>query len=236
MGYFDNVMNVNIILDLTLVQTQLNMGPKAIIKGYLKDMFTTGGSNNWGELVTQDGAVSAANAFLMKANYKNVLMYINDTLARWQGAEIPRFEVSFYLYATNKSIKPLDIVKPLYACTYPIPVSGNSGGIEYKYHLGFAPNYMNLEGRDNNVIQGKTNTSEAGTAILSIGDWFYAPSLLVESVSVQNSVEQIDYIGSSGVVESKPVYALVQVTMRPTRLPTATEFLSYFSKSPVTGG
>ena len=196
--------------------------PRTVIKGYLSSMFTTDGANQWSELFNK-ASYDPANDLLAKLGYQDVIMYINDTMARWTGSSIPTFDLSFTYVAAKAGDKPIDTLKPLYYAVYPINASDSQGGIQYGYHMGYHPEISNTSKLNNNLSTGAGIGT--GTVILKIGKWFYAPNLLINSVKIDNSVELTP--------EGYPLYSTVSLSMRPIRLPTADEFIGYFSGSPV---
>lgn len=218
---YDKVINspylqVKVILPNTTDKApSTSNGGKSVILGYLENPFDVKADAEWSDkLFGRDYATTMNNVLGLTGN--NTQAYtILDTTQNYITAQIPVFNVSFYVIATSSMKNPMDEVMRLYEAIYPEKVNSTL----IKYHWGYTPNALGSDNGSVVDLEGQGSATN-GTVILTIGQWFRAFNMLIKNVNITYS--------ESLTPDHKPLYAKVNLTLTPRRLPYAKEFIQMF--------
>ena len=222
MNIFDRVINDDRLKVKLILPRETGQEPDQgnVILGYLEGPFDFTNNANWSDQLFGREYSTKANQWLARLGADIQVLNHLDTTQQWTGAEIPTFNLSFYIIATNSTIKPTEIVNKLYKAIYPenAPIAG--APVAVKYHWGYQP--VNLAQYGNNLGIGRKPMK--GTVILSIGQWFRAINLLIKNFRPQYS--------TTLTPDGQPYWVKLSVTLSPTRMPYADEMQGMFLQMP----
>ena len=227
MNIFDSVINndflkVNVILpSATGTSPTDTKNKRSVITGYLENPFSVNASAEWSDKLFGRDYSTTMNNILGKLGNDTQLYTILDTTQQYISANIPQFNISFYVIATNSSINPMSKVMDLYKAIYP----EKNGDLSIKYHWGYTPNALGDANGNIKDLQGSTATT--GTVILTIGKWFRAINMIIDDVKVDYS----DTLAPNG----RPLWVKPTISFKPRRLPYANEFIQMFIPNDIGG-
>lgn len=199
------------------------------VEGFLTDDFSFGGSARY----DSEGLLSslqdvASNLLNNTTTFINTLMpdvmgishiaqvqvrNINQTAARWSGTEKPSFMISMLLIATDEesAYQVMRDVKKMYKTVYP-----KSAGLALiTAPLGYATEFKST---DKDIMC-------QGTVLVTVGDWFMAPSQVIKQVGVTYSQQKIKVSQNTYL----PMYAKIDVTFEPYKALTIADVYNYFT-------
>lgn len=222
MNIFDRIINDDRLKVKLILPKQSGGEPDQgnVINGYLDVPFAFQNDANWSDQLFGREYSTKANQWLARLGSDIQILNHLDTTQQWTGANIPSFNLVFYIIATNSSVKPTEIVNRLYQAIYPenSPLLGTPAAV--KYHWGYQP--VNLAQYGNNI--GVNRVPMKGTVILTIGQWFRAINLLVKGFRPEYS--------NTLTPEGQPYWVKLTITLSPTRLPYYDEMQSMFIQMP----
>ena len=222
MNIFDIVINDD-RLKVKLILPKVTGGEPDqgnVIVGYLEGPFDFQNEGNWSDQLFGREYSTKANQWLARLGSDIQILNHLDTTQQYTGASIPVFNLSFYIIATNSTIKPVEIANRLYQAIYPENSPMLGVPVAVKYHWGYQP--VNLAQYGNNI--GTNRKPMKGTVILTIGQWFRAMNLLIKGFRPEYS--------TTLTPEGQPYWVKITVTLTPTRLPYYDEMQGMFLQTP----
>lgn len=128
---------------------------------------------------------------------------VAETRKVWNGSGLPQFTVDFFFYATSVDQKdrPMERIKRLQRAVMPSGTKASGGKIFQRAPLGYK-------------VDG------SGTMMLTIGNWFVAPGLVMDSMNFTPSRESMS--------DGSPLYISGSFTLVPYKAISYEEFQSYY--------
>ena len=224
MNIFDRIINDTRLQVKLILPAKSGVKPDGsnVIKGYLENPFSFSNEGNWSDSLFGRGYSTKANEWLARLGSDIQILNHLDTTQQWTGANIPTFNLSFYIISTNASVQPTEIVSKLYQAIYPEQSTLGGTPTAVKYHWGYQPNTIVQYG--NNI--GVNRVPIKGTVILSIGTWFRAINLVIKSFVPEYSTT----LNPTG----RPYWVKLTVALSPNRLPYYDEMQAMFTQTPNT--
>lgn len=198
---------------------------KGIVTGFCEGPFAFQGKSDWKPIVDISSAEDAAAAFVSagkalastQGNLTNEQLaqlsfkQIRGTEMRYAGSGNPVFQMKLILpsYDANAKQSPLDSVRMLMACVYPEYVD-TAVGKQQRAPLGYG-------------IKGAEDQAQdvpLGTVIIKRGKFFYAPQMLIQSVSTTFSQEVM--------TDGFPLYVEANIEFIHWRTPDYATVMSWF--------
>ena len=221
MNIYDSVINNENLRVMIIIPPETGKSPDekssngdSVIYGYLENPFEVNTSLEWTDKLFGTAYADLPNKLAGQFGSDTQMLTILDTMQQPITAKIPEFRFNFYVVATKKDDNPMKKVLRLYEAVFPDKIDNKT----VKYHWGYKPN--NLGDNGTSPLGGKGASPTQGTVIVTIGKWFRAINMIIKSVNIKYS----ETIGLNG----KPLWAQIDITVSPRRLPYASEFTSMF--------
>ena len=197
--------NNQVVINVPAYSGYIDGGLKVV--GYMENDFSTQLSNNWGQrFEMQDNA----NQMMQQFQSGKLIGNLNDTIATYKMPQAPQFQFSFYVWKLSLSDDIFDKLLSLYHTVLP----DSDNWVEMKAPLGYNAGF------DGNATTPFGVQNLTGTISIKAGKWFNGTNLIVSTLNLVWA----NKIASDG----SPIYAKVDINVRPYRVPTASEFINYF--------
>lgn len=203
-------------------------GSMGVVTGFCEGPFAFQGAADWKPIANigdiEESLASAYAGGLTLASLANKDLS-NEDLAqlsfkqirgsemRYAGSGCPIFQLKLILpsYDANAKQSPVDSIKLLMMCVYPRYVDTKHAGAQQQAPLGYG-----IRGADNQ----RNDAPSGGCVTVARGKFFYAPNMLVKSVSSSFSQECME--------DGYPLYIEANIEFMPWRTPDYETAMSWF--------